>query len=760
MSYGVASRWFPAFLGAILSLAALAPAEIPTLSEALDTQGTGLEWWTGASYGDGWGAETEYSRVGGAAAQAPLDFAPSNWIYTKAEGPGTLTFDCSISSDPDVRFLKFHADGDNGLAFTSRLAPPPNWATHTAVLGPGTHTFVWNYERPLGFPSPRWLGHAWLDNVRWVPGRPSPWRQALSSGPTPTTEVNLAYDPVAQGVMMVSGPPPLSDPLMPTWRWTGRDWAKAFDGPMPFLQYFSMATDTKRNKVVLFGGAVIDQTEHTNPFNTWEWDGRGWQQIRTSSRPYGLYSVMAYDEARGRIVVFSGDSSTSSVGETWTWDGATWELVTSSGPRARTGAAMGYDPVRERVVLYGGGPSNGFYYETWEWDGSTWTNVTSVIPPPRYNAQMAFDATRGKLLLFGGAIYTTEFADTWEWDGVKWTQLDAPGPSSAQPCSMVTDRKTRKIVLYVGPERTTWEWDGSNWSKLEAQPSPRTYQAMAADPVRGRTILFGGRDSVKPAQALRDTWEWDPQGKWSRPSPAASPSARYGHTLVHDPNTGNDVLFGGTNSTVYFGDTWIWNGTIWSDAQTTTGPSLRSSHAMVAGKAGSPLVLFGGGDKTTLFGDTWGWRNAGWTQLATTGPSPRTGHAMVYDAAHDRTVLFGGYDGSKSLADTWQWDGTAWTELHVAGPTARKEHAMCYDPDRKKVLLLGGIGGDKRLWEWDGTGWAALAGFEFFGPLNAHSLAYDAPNSTVLLYGGMNGSTYLNGMWTTSFLKNNMLILW
>jgi hypothetical protein len=69
------------------------------------------------------------------------------------------------------------------------------------------------------------------------------------------------------------------------------------------------------------------------------------------------------------------------------------------------------------------------------------------------------------------------------------------------------------------------------------------------------------------------------------------------------------------------------------------------------------VVLFGGMDNTgNIVGDTWLWDGTNWTEpLPATYPSARDSHAMAYDAAHGQAVLFGGFDGYNFLSDTWAW---------------------------------------------------------------------------------------------------------
>ena len=72
-----------------------------------------------------------------------------------------------------------------------------------------------------------------------------------------------------------------------------------------------MAFDLGLNKVVLFGGA------HVN--DTWTWDGTTWTQIfPAGGPPHDRYSFgMDYDSAAHAVVIFGGFSSGPALGDAW-----------------------------------------------------------------------------------------------------------------------------------------------------------------------------------------------------------------------------------------------------------------------------------------------------------------------------------------------------------------------------------------------------------------------------------------------------------
>jgi hypothetical protein len=107
--------------------------------------------------------------------------------------------------------------------------------------------------------------------------------------------------------------------------------------------------------------------------------------------------------------------------ETWAWQGRTWSpVITARRPTARVGACSAYDEGRGRAVLYGGSDANGAHLDTWEFDGTNWQQVQGPNPGGRMNGAMAYDGVRGRVILFGGhtaAAVPQPLDDTWEWNG-------------------------------------------------------------------------------------------------------------------------------------------------------------------------------------------------------------------------------------------------------------------------------------------------------------------------------------------------------
>src|SRR5262249_54212084 len=129
------------------------------------------------------------------------------------------------------------------------------------------------------------------------------------------------------------------------------------------------------------------------------------------SPPARADHAMAFDEARGLVVLFGGRNGQTGFWDTWEWDGGIWKLRVTpwpSIPSANYYHAMAYHSARGRVVLFGGsvwaGPT--VIDDTWEWDGVTWTRRTPLTRPPHLiRHAMANDAGYGVVVLFGGATW-------------------------------------------------------------------------------------------------------------------------------------------------------------------------------------------------------------------------------------------------------------------------------------------------------------------------------------------------------------------
>lgn len=344
--------------------------------------------------------------------------------------------------------------------------------------------------------------------------------------------------------------------------------------------------------------------------------------------------------------------------------------------------------------------------------------------------------------------------------------------ASGTPGSRVAARSlwlptTQTVLLFGGiSPNDLWSWNGSAWSQLTqfaAGPSPRTAYSWAFDSARGKVVLFGG--TVSGGAGNGETWEWDSAG-WTQRNPANAPSARTEAAMAYA--NGQIVLYGGTvngsGAGARFGDTWIWDGTDWTQAS-TTGPGARFDHAMVADPANGDIKMFGGMTQSlpSLAGyrnDLWSWNGTAWSQVTTpSAPPARRLHGLTFDTGRNKLLMFGGTPGgSTNYSDTWTWDATSgWVQLTTAvAPSARHGHSMAYDETRREVVIHGGNTSDPAgaTQTWALAGPVAAQVFDWRqatnttpGDRHVHSLSWISTTQSLLMFGGATPSGFVNDMW-------------
>lgn len=298
-----------------------------------------------------------------------------------------------------------------------------------------------------------------------------------------------------------------------------------------------------------------------------------------------------------------------------------------------------------------------------------------------------------------------------------------PGPRNAH--GMAYDSHDGAIVLFGGATAgevrgDTWRWKAGRWRRTSpAGPPPRTFPAMVYHSARDEVVLFGGNrvlfgDSVRTPAVLGDTWLLR-NGAWTR-SAGDGPPPRAEAAMAYDPRRRRTVLFGGydlsSGRTNRLGDTWEWDGKEWARVS-TMGPSPRSGAAMAYHPGLRALVLFGGSGGP--LGDTWAWDGRRWARLPVPPVAGRFNTAMAWDPGVRRLTRFGGWDGKERTSDTWELHEAGWVRAQRDGPSSRNHAILVSAADRGSVLLYGGHDGDHvfgDLWERRNGGWLRLQSAE------------------------------------------------
>ena len=550
--------------------------------------------------------------------------------------------------------------GCGGAAFTCSPLYADAWSWNGTVwtqLAPGGTTFAGRYGGGIDYDASRQrvvvfgggnlsteINDTW--ELSWN-GTTYSWSNPLvngnATGPSARQFPGMAYDPIHAQTILMGGMPTNITQLADTWTWNGSTWANVTPAVVTFpsaRSNFAMSYDSGRGRAVVFGG---NSAQGGSLNDTWEWNGFAWTQGPAAPAALGTRTdlAMAYDAATGvaNTVLFGGNQTGNLQSDTWTWTGTVWTQKTPATiPPIRsqhsmayfsTGAGTGY-------VLMFGGCSNlysfinctGTLNDTWQWNGTNWTKLTPAASPPgRAYGNMAFDSARGRIVLFGGC-----------------GTYDSSTPPNGGCKSWLND---------------TWEWNGSNWLNVtpgSIKPTARQQFAMAYDPARGRTVIFGGQGGNGLWTDL--AWEWDGTSWTNVTSTVTVPVPRYGQSMIEDTARSRLVSFGG--STAFSAGT---NDLLESPSDPArraaaiaelsfaatgetpqTNPIIQSvTFDAFASGAGNTLVVPGDGIATPgVTMAAWNGLVGGWSSLlANTSASPTELKYTTSSAAEASSYLFG-----------------------------------------------------------------------------------------------------------------------
>ena len=143
------------------------------------------------------------------------------------------------------------------------------------------------------------------------------------------------------------------------------------------------------------------------------------------------------------------------------------------------------------------------------------------------------------------------------------------------------------------------------------------------------------------------------------------PAARAGAAVAYDPATDDVVMFGGTSAAGQpLADTWLWDGSVWSEAAPADSPPARYGAEMAWDPQSQRVVLLGGSGGS---GCSIGSGSSG--TVSTTG-------------------------GCTQLQDAWAWDGSDWSQIALGRGTGQLgDHtlagaSLATDPDSGKLILV------------------------------------------------------------------------
>ncbi len=291
-------------------------------------------------------------------------------------------------------------------------------------------------------------------------------------------------------------------------------------------------------------------------------------------------------------------------------------------PSKRTGHDLAYDSARGVIVLYGGTKGADRLQDTWEFspENETWALRDDLpnSPPPLAAHKVFYDEKNHRTVLFGGQEELFDFvSDVWEYDGTTWSKAEiaeGTSPVARGGHSLAYDSKRGNALLFGGRKRIdedtvkllgdTWLYDitARAWTPVEGDvsPSPREGAGLVYDPWSDRFILFGG--SFFNNYRSDETWTFDPvSSTWSQLETEDSPSKRDAASMTVLDASRVIVSCGSSYRGRYLSDTWIFDGRNWDEAGISD-PRRRAGAPLV--RAGTQAYLFAGFDGTVR-DDTW-----------------------------------------------------------------------------------------------------------------------------------------------------------
>lgn len=302
----------------------------------------------------------------------------------------------------------------------------------------------------------------------------------------------------------------------------------------PQKNHLTLSYDSYAERLILFSGRNLNGTILDD---TWSYsmDDNLWEYMDPVNSPPGRqYSDMTYIPGINKSAVFGGANSGGlALGDFWLYDYASnsWEeLITEGGPSKRSFHKMAYSPVNNVLVISGGNSGPEQYSDTWFYDFDTnqWTEMGHLHYPVRMHA-MVYNPVRNSMLLYHGGM--------------------------------------DNLIVELNFTSLTWEI-------VETTNSPGEYKYMldmVYDPVIDKFILFGGYTDT---EGTDETWLFDYNTRtWYLLETENSPPPRHTDSNVEYDTVNNiTMLYGGSDETIYYDDTWSLS--IPSDIDVSTMPTI------------------------------------------------------------------------------------------------------------------------------------------------------------------------------------------
>jgi len=261
------------------------------------------------------------------------------------------------------------------------------------------------------------------------------------------------------GGRLVAGQTRLVSAGIETWEWNGTAWSLR-SIPTQASAIRELVDDPLRPSEALAIGSRFDSASQRYELVVSEYDLTGWREWPDEHVPIGFVAHGFYDTAREELVAVGTDGRSPLT--TWVHDGQAWQLRDANGPPGRYSLAIAFDEARGRAVLYGGATDNAAMPlgDTWEWNGVRWQQLSpAATPGPRSPTDLVFDRARARVVLYGGGTFANPRSDVWEWDGITWAELATTGqpPPPGLEQDVAYERHEQLVlVTFDRGVKTTW----------------------------------------------------------------------------------------------------------------------------------------------------------------------------------------------------------------------------------------------------------------------------------------------------------------
>ncbi len=328
-----------------------------------------------------------------------------------------------------------------------------------------------------------------------------------------------------------------------------------------------------------------------------------WTQFLPPTEPSNRDGLRIEKISDNEILLFGGYNG-GYQNDTWIFNntsGSWTQIFPATSPSSRSSHSL--VNINSNEVLLFGGFNGGQLGDTWIFNKTT-QNWSQIVPPTAPSARNDFGYAKindNEVVLFGGYDGASD-NETWIFNitSKSWTQVFPATPPSARYATNMSSVSENKAILFAGfnagIQGGTYIFDGDTdeWSLITPPNSPSSRYSYALQQVgENEVLLFGGDDG--PNNYLNDTWIFNnTSGSWTQIVPASSPSARRGHFLASISDY-ELLLFGGYNTGVFQGETWI--------SSIITNPTISNSVSVSAGvnSVNINALLYDGNSNVTYF---------------------------------------------------------------------------------------------------------------------------------------------------------------